>query len=75
MEIKFFVATIFIFCLVLSPALPSDAARFNQRELLQRRPICPACLCCPNAKTPVGSCCPCCRGPIQGPIQVSANSP
>ncbi|KAF5192615.1 hypothetical protein FRX31_017798 [Thalictrum thalictroides] len=61
METKSFMAIFLIFCLVLSPTLPSDAARFNQRELLQDDgPICPACVCCPDYIPIPGRCCPCC---------------
>ncbi|KAF5203351.1 hypothetical protein FRX31_007057 [Thalictrum thalictroides] len=67
MESKSIMLTFLILCLVLSPTLPSsEAARFNQRELLQRRPICPACVCCPGP-VPPGGCCRCgCNG--SGPI-------
>ncbi|KAH7858472.1 hypothetical protein Vadar_024168 [Vaccinium darrowii] len=51
--------TLIIFAMVLSPMLTScEAARFTHRELLQRGPICPACVCC--APPPPGSCCRCC---------------
>ncbi|KAJ4717994.1 Cell division cycle protein-like protein [Melia azedarach] len=61
--------TLFIFAMVLSPMLPSEAARFPANGLggvmLLRRPAvpppapCPACVCC--APAPPGRCCPCGR--------------
>ncbi|GFZ04221.1 hypothetical protein Acr_16g0008450 [Actinidia rufa] len=54
--------TLFLFALVFSPVLQSEAARFTQRELLQG-PICPACVCC--EPPPPGECCPCCSTPVE----------
>ncbi|CAK9165321.1 unnamed protein product [Ilex paraguariensis] len=50
--------TLMIFAIVFSPMLSSEAARFTHRELLQRPPLCPACVCC--EPPPPGSCCRCC---------------
>ncbi|EEF46349.1 uncharacterized protein LOC8281613 [Ricinus communis] len=55
--------TFLVFAMILSPIIPSEAARLNHRDLLQTRPpICPACVCC--APPPPGSCCRCCASPI-----------
>ncbi|KAF5203350.1 Calmodulin-binding protein 60 a [Thalictrum thalictroides] len=63
MDTKSFMTIFLIFGLVLiSPTLPSDAARFNHRELLQR-PICPACVCCPGQISIPGRCCRCIPAP------------
>ncbi|KAH0687659.1 hypothetical protein KY290_019260 [Solanum tuberosum] len=50
--------------LILSPGFQEGvAARSNvYREVLVRRPICPACVCC--QPPPPGSCCSCCASPI-----------
>ncbi|XP_058192581.1 uncharacterized protein LOC131309898 [Rhododendron vialii] len=54
--------TLVVFAMVLSPMVTScEAARSTHRELLQRPPICPACVCC--APPPPGSCCRCCATP------------
>ncbi|KAM3267897.1 hypothetical protein P3S67_031882 [Capsicum chacoense] len=55
-------ATIIIFMLVLSPIVPSNANGLTRREVLVRRSICPACVCC--QPPPPGSCCSCCASPI-----------
>ncbi|KDP40831.1 hypothetical protein JCGZ_24830 [Jatropha curcas] len=57
-SLKSVLVTLFIFAMVLSPAIPSEAARLNHRDLLQtttRPPICPACVCCEPAATPGNS--------------------
>ncbi|XP_055827315.1 uncharacterized protein LOC129895609 [Solanum dulcamara] len=59
---KILLATIIIFMLVLSPVVRSSADRMTRREVLVRRPICPACVCC--QPPPSGSCCSCCATPI-----------
>nr|DAD44533.1 TPA_asm: hypothetical protein HUJ06_002763 [Nelumbo nucifera] len=61
-------ATLLILALVLSPVLPTEAARFTNNELfgrtlLQEEIICPACVCCTPA--PPGECCECCASPIE----------
>ncbi|TMW83008.1 hypothetical protein EJD97_003364 [Solanum chilense] len=50
--------------LILSPGTQEGvAARSNvYREVLVRRSICPACVCC-QPPTP-GSCCSCCASPV-----------
>ncbi|EEF46348.1 conserved hypothetical protein [Ricinus communis] len=63
-SLKSFLVTLFIFAMVLSPMIPSEAARMNQRDLLQtNEPIfCPACVCC--SPPPPGQCCDCCATPV-----------
>ncbi|ONI16014.1 hypothetical protein Pyn_09028 [Prunus yedoensis var. nudiflora] len=53
--------TLFIFAMVLSPILTSEAARFTFPDTT---PICPDCVCC--APPPPGYCCDCnCAAPIK----------
>ncbi|KAL8466056.1 hypothetical protein ACS0TY_035251 [Phlomoides rotata] len=60
--------SLFLFALVLSPIFPTcEAARFT--EVLAKRPICPACVCC--EPPPPGSCCRCCAS--TSPIAVNDN--
>ncbi|KAH6832120.1 transmembrane protein [Perilla frutescens var. hirtella] len=61
-----------LFVIVLSPIIPTgDAARFT--EVLARRPICPACLCC--EPPPPGSCCRCCASSSPIVVQTNKGSP
>ncbi|WCJ39676.1 cryptdin protein-related [Euphorbia peplus] len=61
-SIKSVLVTLFIFAMVLSPMIPTEATRLNTRELLQtKKPFpCPDCMCCSSAP-PAGSCCACCE--------------
>ncbi|WCJ39675.1 hypothetical protein M5689_020646 [Euphorbia peplus] len=61
-SLKFVLVTFFIFAMVLSPIIPTEAARMNTRGLLQKTGgdsvVCPLCVkCCSPA--PPGSCCDC----------------
>nr|GMC76058.1 uncharacterized protein LOC111402684 [Ipomoea batatas]GMC77488.1 uncharacterized protein LOC111402684 [Ipomoea batatas]GMC78168.1 uncharacterized protein LOC111402684 [Ipomoea batatas] len=62
---------IFIVALVISPAITfTDAARPTTfKEVLGRRPICPACVCC--EPPPPGSCCRCRCG--AGPVTTQSH--
>ncbi|KAH7859122.1 hypothetical protein Vadar_031828 [Vaccinium darrowii] len=56
--------TLIILAMVLSPMLTScEAARFTHRELLQRGPICPECVCCEPPRA-ADTCCTCCVTPV-----------
>ncbi|XP_065868970.1 uncharacterized protein [Euphorbia lathyris] len=63
-SMKSVLVTLFIFAMVLSPIMQTQAARLNTRDLLQTdEPIfCPACVCC--SPPPHGSCCECCAEPV-----------
>ncbi|KAI8544532.1 hypothetical protein RHMOL_Rhmol08G0304700 [Rhododendron molle] len=51
---RFFLLALFLIAIVLSPALPCDAAKSVPREP-KNRPYCPACNCCKVEPPP-----PCC---------------
>ncbi|KAL1829252.1 hypothetical protein DCAR_0208583 [Daucus carota subsp. sativus] len=54
---------LFLLAMVLSPALPAEAARLPHRELLGGGALCVACVCC--TRPPPGKCCAkCCASPI-----------
>ncbi|KAL6996374.1 hypothetical protein U1Q18_006503, partial [Sarracenia purpurea var. burkii] len=44
-----------LFAIALSPMQESEAARSTHRVVVERAPICPACVCC--EPPPAGSCC------------------
>ncbi|KAH7867337.1 hypothetical protein Vadar_032101 [Vaccinium darrowii] len=55
---RIFLLALFIFAIVLSPALPSDAAKSTNHRDDQpmNKPYCPACNCCKAGTVPP----PCC---------------
>ncbi|KAI5647902.1 hypothetical protein M9H77_33907 [Catharanthus roseus] len=75
MMMKSFAVILFIFAIGLSPLIvsSSSASRVG-RELLQRMPPCPRCLCCAPPPRP-GTCCPCFCPVVGGPIQPQQPTP
>ncbi|KAL1829251.1 hypothetical protein DCAR_0208580 [Daucus carota subsp. sativus] len=58
---KSIVVALFLLAIVISPALPCEAARLPHRGILQNDdgPVCIACECCAPPPSP-DKCCICC---------------